>query len=189
MAWSIPSAIAAATDRTAAWLNAIMGSLTALSAHTHNNSDGDGATLTTLYPVFDYQSLLGQTYTNSSGGTVQPGTASCITNTYISLGASSLNCYLEWIMCLRAGTYTLTALYQGANNSGTITASFNGASQGGTQDFYVSSTTYNLVATWSNIVIATTGLVTIRLASNSKNGSSAGYNIAVQTLSMLRTGD
>lgn len=87
---------------------------------------------------------------------------------------------------LAAGTYVLrilcfTSSYQGINDydiDATEVASF---------DLYSLATAYNVLKTQTGIVIATSGLKTIKLRVHGKNGSSLGFYANFTTLALWRT--
>lgn len=95
--------------------------------------------------------------------------------------------YISFYVCLAAGTYTLTVLYDKDNLRGIMEASLDG-SVIGTYDAYTAGTTFNAVASFTSVAVATDGVYTFKLALNGKNASSTDYAWAADWFSFTRTG-
>lgn len=104
---------------------------------------------------------------------------------YLSDG--NQNRYLEYLILLSAGTWTMTVITEKGSNRGIATLTFDGGSSLGTIDAYSSGATVNDVMTITGIVVPTTKLITMRLAINSKNGSSSAYHFPLSKLTFTRT--
>lgn len=95
--------------------------------------------------------------------------------------------YYEFEVLLDAGTWALDVIYQKNPNSPIHDFILGGVSVG-TIDTYAAGTSHNNVTTISGVTVATPGHYTLRVAANGKNAASGDYNLAIQFITLRRTG-
>lgn len=79
--------------------------------------------------------------------------------------------YLEWGVCLDAGTYTLMMIATAANNRAIVDMQIDGGVEA-TFDMYSAGQVNNKRFTQTNIVVATAGIAILKMVINGKTGSS-----------------
>lgn len=95
--------------------------------------------------------------------------------------------WIEWPVVLAAGTWTFAMWVRRSTNTAIVDVSLDGgASSEGTIDTYAASAD-NYRGTIAGIVVPTTGLKTLRLTTDTKNGSSSDYALTLRGLTLLRT--
>jgi len=94
--------------------------------------------------------------------------------------------YIEWLVRLTGGTYTLIGIGQSAPDAGIVTYTLDGVTLG-TRDWYSAAPTANGAFAIVGVVIAT-GIHTLRAAVLSKNASSTDFRMAHDLISFNRTG-
>ena len=93
---------------------------------------------------------------------------------------------IDYIVSLAAGTYTFSVLTITSNAYGIMDVLIDGASVG-TIDLYTLAAAYNVIKTITGIVVATSGLKTISILANGKNGSSSDYTLTYNNFVLFRT--
>jgi len=89
---------------------------------------------------------------------------------------------------LQKGTWTLSFIYMKAGSGGIIDVYVDSV-EVHSLDTYNAATQHALYQTVTGITIATTGIHTIKMILDGKNGSSGGYYMDVGHIFMTRTGD
>lgn len=92
------------------------------------------------------------------------------------------NNYIEYLVPLGVGTWTLDLLVQTASSFGIITVTIDGGSSVGTIDLYSSSGVPVVEKSLPGIVIAAGGLKAVRFTMATKNASSSDYIGLIQGL-------
>jgi hypothetical protein len=82
--------------------------------------------------------------------------------------------YLEWRVPIGAGTWDLSVTYATSPDAGIMTFSVDGTDVGSV-DGYSPSTSYNVDGEIPNVSIATSGLHTLRVRTDTQNAASAGF--------------
>jgi hypothetical protein len=82
--------------------------------------------------------------------------------------------FLEWRIPIGAGTWAISTTFVSSPDAGIMTFSIDGADVGSV-DGYEDPGTYNVNADISDVGIATSGLHTVRVRTETKNLASAGY--------------
>ena len=103
-----------------------------------------------------------------------------------SAAAADSGDYYEINFTVEAGTWTFTILYQKNPNSPIHDIIVDGSSIG-TIDSYAAGTTHNNLATISGVSLIS-GNHTLKVLANGKNASSGDYNLAIQSITLTRTG-
>lgn len=185
MAWNIPAAIVNATDRTAAWFNAIRDSLEALKLHDHSGIDGDGAGLDAyggnglhggVYSFPPWFPNAGGQFTAYQAGTTPLGGLA-------SSGAQ--NDAGTWTFWLpgKSTSYSMFVLFVGATDKGIAAVNLNGVASG-TIEMYRASTQIAL-AEGKAFTHAADGVCTVTLTMSAKNASSSAYGAFIRLFSFF----
>lgn len=93
---------------------------------------------------------------------------------------------LSWKVYLAAGTYTLFIMNTTSNTMGIIDFDID-AVEVASFDLYTVGLVHNARRTETGIVIASSGLYTLKLRVDGKNASSGGYNVWQQLITLWRT--
>lgn len=99
-----------------------------------------------------------------------------------------INNYLTWDVPLIAGTWTVTVMYTQSTSTGVFTASVDGVDLSPTVDMYGAGT-YNMVAQWTGVSVASSGVKEFKLRVLSKNASSSAYGLPVQLVTFTSEDD
>ena len=99
-----------------------------------------------------------------------------------------INNYLTWDVPLIAGTWTVTVMYTRSTSTGVFTASVDGVDLSPTVDMYGAGT-YNMVAQWTGVSVASSGVKEFKLRVLSKNASSSAYGLPVQLVTFTSEDD
>ena len=91
-----------------------------------------------------------------------------------SFPAGDETSYLEWSEPLAAGSWDLSVTYITSPDAGVLTFSIDGTDVGSI-DAYEATTSFNVTGEIPNVTVATSGLHTIRVRTESKNAASTGY--------------
>ena len=86
--------------------------------------------------------------------------------------------YLEWEIPLQSGTYTIDVVHVMTDDAGVLALSLDGSPVGPGIDAYrpaADGFAFNQVGTFSDVVVAATGIHTLRIATPTKNPASTGY--------------
>lgn len=105
-------------------------------------------------------------------------------NTFTN-SSGAINDALEYLAYLATGTYTLQCTHITDTDQGIVTFYLDGVSLG-TKEFYAAApaTAYDRITA---ISVATSGIKTLKLKTESKNGASSAYKFGVKTLGFWRT--
>lgn len=147
--------------------------------------DGGSPSIIGAYPYQIVLPLLRPALTTGTWTT--PLQISNFDNFYLQSG-NAISDYAEWPVLLCAGTWRIDAVGRVDDNRGISTFYFDGVSVG-TMDWYSASQLDNQFKEITSITVAVSGRKTLRMASASKNGSSAGYYLTINTVVLTRTGD
>jgi len=101
-------------------------------------------------------------------------------------GSGVLNDYMAWDVPLTAGTWTVTLLHKTENTNGIYTLKL-GTTTVGTIDGYSASATGNVASQVTGIAVGVNATVRFSVNMASKNGSSSGYKLQLQHISLDRT--
>ena len=143
---------------------------------------------------------------NAGGGDAQPvGTRERIVAAFDGMSASdgatvvasqtpygyqqetnAIDKYVEWEVYLSAGTWKMNVGYTTAINGGIVTPSID-SSDLSTIDMYTGSTVWRNTASYTGIVVGSSGVVPVRFRAASKNASSSGYYIRLYAIEFVRT--
>lgn len=93
---------------------------------------------------------------------------------------------VEYKTYLAAGTYSLRILSLKAPGSPVLDVDIDGV-EVASFDLYASSNQYNQLNDQTGITVATSGIKTIKLRADGKNGSSSGYAAYIQCIALWRT--
>ncbi len=99
---------------------------------------------------------------------------------------SGVGHYYQWSTRLTGGTWAMHLLFGRTTTGGIITPSVAGVDLA-TIDTYNSSTTPNIPATYSGLVVASSAVVPIRFRVDAKNPSSSAYESRINGLWLERT--
>lgn len=88
--------------------------------------------------------------------------------------AGAINNYLTWDVPLIAGNWTITVIHYTNINRGIVTPSIAGTDLA-TYDGYSAGPVRNVVAQWTGVSVATSGVKEFKLRCDSKHASSSGY--------------
>lgn len=136
----------------------------------------------------DINPWLGWNSMTFGGSNVRPNRTTSLGMAYMGFRANSVTgCYVTWDVPMAAGTWTITYIGLKDNNAGIITPSLDGVDLS-TLDMYSGSNVENFVNQWTGISVATTGIKTLKLRTDSKNASSGNYNIDTIWITLTRTG-
>ena len=104
--------------------------------------------------------------------------------TYNSTAAQ--NDYIEWDVWLDSGTWKIALVARKAPDEAIRTFKFNGTTVG-TIDGYAASGSDNNYNEITGISVTTPALHTVRVIAESKNASSTGYYMAMQSIALIKT--
>ena len=111
--------------------------------------------------------------------------ASMVNNAY--LGSDGVqNREVTWPVILGAGTWTIYLMHTTDVNRGIYTF-YSDATLLGTIDGYSAATTYNVIGFITDIVVASTGKVILKIKIATKHASSSSYVGTIQHIRLLRT--
>lgn len=114
----------------------------------------------------------------------------CFYGGYLQSGGTQ-NERFDWPVMLGAGTWTIALLCVNAGSGGIATVQLDdGAgnfSNVGTVDLYNAVLTRNVAASFTGVVVGTTGKKTVRVLMATKNASSSNYYLFLQHIALLRT--
>lgn len=130
--------------------------------------------------------LYGWQSTTIAGTWATATTASAIYCHYFRNTSTNDADEINWTCYLAAGTYTIKFLVITDTNCG-IADIYIDSTEVASFDCYSGSTVYNVVNTQASISVATSGVKTIKIKVDGKNGSSSDYMIPMQCLSFYRT--
>ena len=82
--------------------------------------------------------------------------------------------WIEWKLPIAAGTWDISITYASSPDAGIMTASLDGTDVGSV-DGYADPTAYNVEGMIHNVSVASSGMHTLRLRTDSKNAASTGY--------------
>lgn len=184
MTWDLPATVSAATDRTAAYFNKYKSCFDELELHTHDNSDGDGATLANLYQRRDDALLMPLAPLTGGNFAFSSAIAGALGSVYD--GSPAQNHYGEWLVRLARGAYTVKVGHHKRTDSGIATFQLDGATFG-TVDGYTTPDTADQVATIEGLSVPADGLHTIKMLMATKNASSSNYGFRLSFLFFLRS--
>jgi len=122
----------------------------------------------------------------TSGGMTR-GQSSVYLTGGIAASAATVDNYMAWDVPLVAGTWTVTIGYYKDTNKGVITASLDGVDLSPTVDGYAAASSFNTVAQWTGVSVASGGVKEFRLRSASKNASSSAYGVSVSYITFTNT--
>lgn len=117
--------------------------------------------------------------------TVNAGFLTCHT---VSPGSIAQNNAIQLRVFARKGVYLLTALGQTTNNKGISTIRVVGGADEATMDWYSAVAAANVFKT-ASLDFENDGEQVIKIIMATKNAASANYDLALQFLQGLRTGD
>ncbi len=134
--------------------------------------------------------ILPQHYTSIGAGTYRRGVNAL----------SNYNCYLDngtalqsadgdnisYSVYIPAGTYTLEMVHRGLSTGGIVDIDID-AVEVASFDNYDTGETFNEISTQAGIVIASSGLKTLKLRLDGKNGASSDYQMTVALIVLWRT--
>lgn len=95
--------------------------------------------------------------------------------------------YREWKFLLAAGTWVFTLIYYMGSSAGIIDISLDGSVFVNDLDMYSAGASYNNVSDTTGIVVAASGIYTLRIEVVNKNASSSGYGFSQNWLAFRRT--
>ena len=134
----------------------------------------------TIYPASEPPTTLSGTHAvTASSSSVCGGYA----NTGAAVGDTSWT-YAD--LPLEAGTWEVRFMARQNTALGIITASLAGSS--GTVDTYNAAATFNNNVVISGLTVASTGYGSLVITNPTKNASSSGYTLSIQTIILRRTG-
>lgn len=110
-------------------------------------------------------------------------------NGYWGPGTPANGDTIEWKFLADAGTYTLKLHTYKGTNAGIVDFTLDGATLLSNVDFYDGSSGFNFLVTNTDLVIATSGLHTLRSVVDGKNASSSGFHFLPHRFIWIRTGD
>lgn len=97
--------------------------------------------------------------------------------------------YVQWNINLNTGTYTFELMFNIQNARGIFTVSVDGSSIGTIDSYYSGDAGYSgAIATIPSVSISTTGAHTVRIATDTKNGSSSHYYGVIQRVRFIPAG-
>lgn len=111
--------------------------------------------------------------------------ASAIGNGLFYNSSATINDSVSWVFGCEGGTWTLNLMYFKASAYGQVTWYIDGVSIG-TTDQYNASSTYNNIASFTNIALSA-GKHTLTATVTGKNASSSGYDGTVAAINLQRT--
>lgn len=120
-------------------------------------------------------------YTRPDSAT--PGGTAWTSGFYTTIG--TVGQYVEWMVYLTAGTWSMMVSHNKSNNRGICTPSIDGDDLA-TFDAYYPALAY-AEATYTGIVVGTSGVKAIRFRADSKNASSSAYYLQFIAVEFLRT--
>jgi hypothetical protein len=96
--------------------------------------------------------------------------------------------FLEWDIPLQAGTWTIDVVHVKSHDAGILSVSLDEDALGDADGFAPAEDgiQYNEIATFADVVVATTGIHTFRIATPTKNAASAGYLGYVTWIRLVR---
>ena len=100
---------------------------------------------------------------------------------------SGAGSYFEWQVLLEAGTWTLTEIFHKGANVGIHKILLDGVQIASGIDQYNAVNLMNNVNEVSGIVVASTGIKTLRFENTGKNASATYYGLAFQWITLRRT--
>ena len=131
--------------------------------------------------------ILPMSYSSIGAGTWSQGiNANSYLNGYFFNTSSADADNASYKVYLAKGTYTLRLVHTKASTGAIVDIDIDGVEKGSV-DLYAASTSYNEIYSVTGIVVAASGLATIRLRSDGRNGSASGYTCYVVFLSLWRT--
>lgn len=151
-----------------------------LAERTTDLEAGGGAT------VYPSQVIVPVLFYASSNGAVSKGVDATQLGNQRLILPNDNTAYVEYPVLLQAGTWRLDAISDKANTRAILTFSIDGVSVG-TQDAYAASPSANFEASVTGIVVAATGVKTLRVSNPTKNASSSGYAGVLSQLVMRKT--
>lgn len=101
--------------------------------------------------------------------------------------ADAQNDELTWQVALDAGTWDLTSIFEKGPNEAIQTWKLNGTSIG-TIDGYDAGGSENNVTAITGFTVDTPGIYTLQCIAETRNGSSAGWQLGLQHIVLQRTG-
>ena len=99
---------------------------------------------------------------------------------------NDVTAYVEYQLLLQAGTWRLDCISDKGSSRGIGTFTIDGSAIG-TADAYAAGASANYMIAFTGIVVASTAVATIRIATSSKNASSSGYTFVISQLVMTKT--
>jgi hypothetical protein len=116
---------------------------------------------------------------------VTVGTSDLMNGVYMQSASPALHDYVEYLVLLAAGTWRVDILFYRNTNRAIATATLDGSSIG-TIDEY-GTLVHNIAGSITSISVATTGVKTLRLQAESKNGSSSDYYLSFNLIVFTKT--
>lgn len=113
-------------------------------------------------------------------------TNTCVGGGFLGTVNGNQNNYVEFPVCLSAGTWTCRLVYVKQSDAGIYSVRLDGT-EVGTVDAYAASSTKNSVSDITGISVATTGKKTLRLQMATKNASASAYWAYLQRVIWFRT--
>jgi len=165
MAWNIPAAISVATDRTAAWFNAVMDSFSFIDQHAHSGADGDGSSV-----ALSATTMANTWIPISSGGGIIPSTQETGgVLGHVKSYATSNNTTAETrYIYLNKGNWRARVFFSGVstggNNAGRIQF-FSGVTFLGSVDFITNQTERQTMISVSTNALITISVITYDITS------------------------
>ena len=131
--------------------------------------------------------ILGQHYSGIIQGTWIAGVdASQFLYGYFYNNSNAQNDQIDFKVYLATGTYTFSLLLVKSATAAIATILLDGVSLG-TIDMYAAVNTYNQIGSISNLTVTSAGLKTLSVKAATRNGSSAGWTLAISSMSLFRT--
>jgi len=126
-----------------------------------------------------YQNIVQGTWTSNQGSGHMLGI-------YLQTTTTAINDEVEYAFDLPAGTYDIILLVQSGSSFGKAHIIIDDVDVGNL-DTYDSPGGANVKLTLSGIVITSTGVQTVGVSADSKNGSSSDYTLLIQAIEFVRT--
>jgi hypothetical protein len=82
--------------------------------------------------------------------------------------------WIQWKLPIGAGTWDISVTYASSPDAAIMTASLDGTDVG-TIDGYADPSVFNVQGEINNVTVASSGMHTLRIRTDSKNASSSGY--------------
>lgn len=133
--------------------------------------------------------LYGSDVTGGSGAApwTSNQTGASVGNHIDAYDGTAQNNYLTFSAYLNAGTYTFDFWGRQYSNAGIMTMQIDTVDQGISHDWYNAASSFDNKVTDTGIVIATSGVKTIKLIGATKNGASGGYALFIQMIQLTKT--